>query len=321
MHIGFGIDGGATHSGLVLFDAQTKDRLLALDGGPSNPHSAGMDKAWRNIKTLIKQGLETLHLSEERLACGCLAAAGMGRESEQTAFAAFFSAWLPCPVKVCTDAEALLAGSLDSLHGYALIAGTGSMALGRDKGGRLVRAGGLGHMLGDEGSASWLGWQAVRRALKSSEQRDLSTGLLPALQEHFGLSSPQGFVDWFHQQFDKRKVAAAAPLVLSAAARQDPLAVDVVRQAARALYGLIQSVMRRLPLDACQLALGGGLLERDNLLRRQLLEMVSAGIPKAGIVYAKAGDAAWGACLLALDALENRPLSKEYTDFNERGSA
>ena len=54
MHIGFGIDGGATHSGLVLFDAQTKDRLLTLDGGPSNPHSAGMDKAWRNIKTLIK---------------------------------------------------------------------------------------------------------------------------------------------------------------------------------------------------------------------------------------------------------------------------
>ena len=306
MRIGFGIDGGATHSGLVLFDVKTRKRLLALDGGPSNPHSAGMDKAWKHIEMLIKQGLETLHLSEGHLACGCLAAAGMGREKEQAAFSAFFNDWLPCPVKVCTDGEALLAGSLDSLQGYALIAGTGSLALGRDMGGRLVRAGGLGHMLGDEGSASWLGWQAVRRALRSEEHRDLKTNMLPALQEHFGLNSPQGFVDWFHQRFDKSKVAAAAPLVLSAAARQDELAFDLVNKAARALYGLVESVMLQLPLATRQLALGGGLLERDNLLCRQLLEMFSAGCPQARLAYAKSGDAAWGACLLALDALEKQ---------------
>ncbi|MDI9520592.1 MAG: BadF/BadG/BcrA/BcrD ATPase family protein [Bacillota bacterium] len=303
MLIGFGIDGGATHSGLVLFNAQTKERLLALEGGPGNPHSIGLDKAWENIQTLIKQGLETLQLSEEHLACGCLAGAGLGREREQAAFSDFFSAWLNCPVRVCTDGEALLAGSLNSLHGYALIAGTGSLALGRNGQGHLVRAGGLGHMLGDEGSASWIGWQAVKRALKSRERRDLKTNLLPALQEHFGLSDPQGFVDWFHQQFDKSRVAAVAPLVLSAAAGQDALAMNIVESAAQVLFGLVQSVMLQMPLSTPQLALGGGLLERDNLLRRQLLELIFTSTPQVKLAYAKEGDAAWGACLMALETL------------------
>lgn len=63
---------------------------------------------------------------------------------------------------LCNDGETLLVGALESTEGYCLIAGTGSLALARDREGRTARAGGLGYMLGDEGSALWIAWQAIR---------------------------------------------------------------------------------------------------------------------------------------------------------------
>lgn len=45
---------------------------------------------------------------------------------------------------LCNDGETLLVGALESTEGYCLIAGTGSLALARDREGRTARAGGLG---------------------------------------------------------------------------------------------------------------------------------------------------------------------------------
>ncbi|MDR2158606.1 MAG: hypothetical protein LBP23_00905, partial [Treponema sp.] len=67
-----------------------------------------------------------------------------------------------------------------------LIAGTGSVALGRSGDGRLVRSGGLGYMLGDEGSAAWIGRTAIARILRSLEGRDLPSSMLRALLEKAG---------------------------------------------------------------------------------------------------------------------------------------
>ena len=53
--------------------------------------------------------------------------------------------------------------------GIVVIAGTGSVALGWD-GERFARSGGHGFLLGDEGSAYWIGREAVRSALRFEEQ-------------------------------------------------------------------------------------------------------------------------------------------------------
>lgn len=299
MRIGFGIDGGGTRSRLILFDRDIKKRLLETEGGPTNPHSVGFEQAADSIRQLITEGCAALGIPLQQLSCGCLGSAGFGRSPEKQRMTGFFKSFLACPVIICTDGEILMAGCLNSLGGHVLIAGTGSLALGRDPQGILVRAGGLGHMLGDEGSACWLGWQAVQRTLKSLEGRDLPTAMLSGLLAHFELSAPQDFIPFFHRQFDKKQVAAAAPFVLTMAKEQDPLAVDLTGQAAQALFDLIKSVCHQLPLTPLRIALGGGLLNNENPLSVKLHNLLQKQMPEAQLYTSKPQDAVWGACVLA----------------------
>ena len=299
MDIGFGIDGGGTRTRLILFETGSLRPLYQGEGGPSNPHSAGMAAAQDNLRQLLTAGCQALGIAPGDLACGCLGSAGLGRMQEQDAFLSFLRSLVPGPLKVCTDGEILLVGSTGRMEGYCLIAGTGSFALGRNQQGQVVRSGGLGHMLGDEGSASWIGWQAMRRALASREQRDLGTGLLPGLLAHYGLSAPEKAIPLFHQRFDKARVAASAPLVLTAALEKDPLAADILDQAARALFLLLNSVVIQQPHEARTFSLAGGLLERDNPLQSLLLKQVEAAWPQAATAIAQPRDAVQGACMLA----------------------
>ena len=299
MQIGFGIDGGGTRSRLRVFDLATDRTLYTGEGGPTNPHSAGELAAKQNIRHLLQAACDVLGKQLTDFACGCLGSAGLGRAREQADFHTWLTGLLACPLHVCTDGEILLVGSLNSLSGYCLIAGTGSFALGRGKNGQVVRAGGLGHMLGDEGSASWIGWQAMRRTLASVEHRDLETGMLPDLLAHYQLKEKEDSIALFHQRFDKSQVAASAPIVLGAAQKGDPLARDVIARAAQALFQLIHSVITQLPQTKVRISLAGGLLERDNALAESLFDLLRTHLPHAQTAAAAPEDAVKGACLLA----------------------
>ena len=78
---------------------------------------------------------------------------------------------------VLSDAEVAFYTMFGDRSGVLLIAGTGSIALGRDEHGRWFRAGGLGILLGDEGSGSWIGLQAVKAAIRAREERGPNTHL------------------------------------------------------------------------------------------------------------------------------------------------
>ena len=219
--IGFGIDGGGTRSRLCLFSLEDGRELGRFAGGSTNMYSVGRDAAMQNIVSLLRSS----GVSLERLKAGCLGSAGLSRPAEKEVFSDFFRRLLPqCRIYLCNDGETLLVGALKSTEGYCLIAGTGSLALARDHEGRTARAGGLGYMLGDEGSALWIAWQAIGRAMRSREGRDLETTLLADLVKHFSLSCPEDFVEMLHHRFEKAVVATAAGLVLDRV-EDDPLAV------------------------------------------------------------------------------------------------
>lgn len=292
--LGFGIDGGGTRSRLCVFQWETGRELGRFTGGSTNQYSVGPQAALANIEALLRSAGIPL----ESLAGGCLGSAGLSRPGERKLYGDFFQKLLPgCPVYLCNDGEILLVGGLQSPQGYSLIGGTGSLALGRSADGRLVRAGGLGYMLGDEGSALWIGWQAINRSLRSREGRDLETGLLPLLAAHFHLARPEDFVAMMHQRFDKATIASAARLVLERA-DTDPLAGDIAAQAVKELTLLLGSVLRRLPLENPRAALSGGVIENSPWIQRRLLQSLKDAFPRLQTVLG-AGDAVKGACLLA----------------------
>ena len=129
-------------------------------------------------------------------------------------------------VRVIPDAEAAYHAALGDAPGVLILAGTGSMALGRDARGRWARAGGLGPLLGDEGSAYWIGREWLRT---SSRGEDF------ALARRI-LASPEPVA----------RIAALAPGVLRRAQAGSPRARAILRRGQQALADLLLATARKL---------------------------------------------------------------------------
>jgi N-acetylglucosamine kinase-like BadF-type ATPase len=297
----FGIDGGGTHSRLALVDREGKV-LVRSEAGSTNIYSVTKDEVFANLSILLDSALKSAGLNMRDLAAGCFGSAGLGRAEEQKLFRAFFDSLLgrDFPVKLCTDGEILLCGGLENLEGYCLIAGTGSIALGRSRSGDLVRSGGHGYMLGDEGSAAWIGRTAIARTLRSLENRDISTGMLSAILETTGLTQSNELIKYVHHDADKAKIAGLAPAVTQSARKGDPLALDILRTGADELVLLVKSVLSQSPLiKRMELVLAGGVLEHDEIVTNRLKESLAKDFPRLAVSAPK-GTALEGACMLAL---------------------
>jgi N-acetylglucosamine kinase-like BadF-type ATPase len=300
----FGIDGGGTRSRIAVVDQDLRVLGNAV-GGSTNIYSVSKEEVFQNLTALIDTVCAQISIDKAAFTEGCLGSAGLGRPGERALFQDFFNRFLGDQVAVhlCTDGEILLCGGLQALEGFCLVAGTGSLALGRALQGPLVRAGGLGYMLGDEGSAWWIGHEAISRALRSVENRDLPTSLLLSLMQACGLEEPQDFIAYAHQKANKAEIAALAPLVTAAADQGDALALDILQQAAWELASLVESVVHRSPgVSNQELVLAGGVMEHDAIVRKRLLSILKERLPGLSAGPPK-GTALEGACLLAVQAM------------------
>jgi N-acetylglucosamine kinase-like BadF-type ATPase len=296
----FGIDGGGTHSRLAIVDRRGTV-LARTEAGSTNIYSVSKEAVFEHLAELLVPALKAAGLGKENLAAGCIGSAGLGREGERRIFRGFFDSLLgpQTPVKLCNDGEILLCGGLEGLEGYCLISGTGSMALGRSADGRMVRAGGFGYMLGDEGAAAWIGKTAIARILRSLEGRDLPSSMLEAILEKTRLTQSADLIQYVHHGADKAQVAAVAPVVTAAARKGDPLALDILHSGAAELVLLVQSVLDQSPwIKNLTLVLAGGVIEHDEILSGKLRESLSAGFPRLALTSPR-GSALEGACLLA----------------------
>jgi glucosamine kinase len=298
----FGIDGGGTRSRIAVVDADLQV-IARAEAGSTNLFSTAPEAVYRTIETLLNEVLGKVSLKPGDLAGGCIGSAGLNRPAETARFREFFIRLLGdgVPVKLVTDGEILLVGGLQALEGFCLISGTGSLALGRSADGTVVRAGGLGHQLGDEGSAWWIGHEAVSRSLRSAEGRDLPTDMLVRLTTACGLDNPGEFVGYVHHRASKADIAALAPLVTEAAGRGDLLAVNILERAAEELALMASSVMRRLAgTNSRRLAAAGGVMEHDAFVRSHLQKLLKTEYPSLEIIE-PLGTALEGACRLAVE--------------------
>jgi N-acetylglucosamine kinase-like BadF-type ATPase len=296
----FGIDGGGTYSRLAITN-RVGAILCKVEAGSTNIYSVTSEEVFQNLKTLLDLGLQKAGLEKTDLLAGCIGSAGLGRERERSLFHDFFKTLLGqhFPVKLCTDGEILICGGLASSEGYGLIAGTGSIALGRTSDGTLVRSGGFGYMLGDEGSAAWIGRSAIARSLRSQEGRDLPTAMLPNILAVAGLEQHADLINYVHLQADKAKIASLAPIVTKAARQGDLLALDILRTGAVELSLLVKSVLDQSPtIKNKTLVMAGGVLEHDEIVHNSLKELLTRDFPFLRLETPK-GNALDGACMLA----------------------
>jgi N-acetylglucosamine kinase-like BadF-type ATPase len=172
---------------------------------------------------------------------------------------------------VTSDAVIALAGATSAGHGIVVIAGTGSIAFGRNAEGRVARAGGWGYVFGDEGGGFDMVRQALRAALRMEEGWGPATSLRAALLEATGSRDANDLLHGFYgDEWPRDRVAGLAPLVDAAALEGDAAALDILNRAAQELALLAAAVRGQLwkPGEAVEVAYIGGVFQSRILLER-----------------------------------------------------
>jgi len=162
------------------------------------------------------------------------AAAGLGRALARR---------IDAPAYVFSDVESAHRGAFLGDPGIVVLAGTGSAALGDDGRGTRASAGGHGFLLGDDGSAYWIGRTALRAALAASEGTGPPTNLGAEIEQRTG-HSPESLVAMVHRRPGEREwLAMLAPVV---DASTDELAMSILAEAGRRLARLALTLRRQL---------------------------------------------------------------------------
>jgi glucosamine kinase len=220
-------------------------------------------------------------------------AAGVGREPERDELRkALRGENVASSVVVTTDIEIALAAAFADGPGIVVSAGTGSVAVGRDRTGKQHRIGGYGWQMGDEGSGYAIGRASLGAVSRAVDGRSPKTALSDRLLRATRSDDYDELVRWAAGA-SPAEVAALAPHVLAVAAAGDPLAQGIADYAARELSQLAICLVPKMDITPpIPVAVTGGLLSADQPLRKTLLAKLaeeSVFQPKDSPVDAVAG--------------------------------
>src|SRR5450631_2602353 len=200
-----GIDGGATKTLAAVLDLDGKALHLG-HAGPSNPDAVGAVAAERALLQAAEEAIGAAGIAQKALAAAVVAVAGTDTQALAARLRSLArEGWI-----VVNDVVGAWASATGAGPGVAVISGTGSNVFGVGPEGPW-RAGGWGHVLGDEGSGYWLGIQSIKAALGDREASGPPTALSEAAPAFFGLSSVEELAALLYAKpLTKGEIAALA---------------------------------------------------------------------------------------------------------------
>ena len=203
------------------------------------------------------------------------------------------------PVAVTHDAEAALYAGNAAGYGVVLIAGTGSVAYGRSPSGDEERSGGWGYLIGDEGSAFWIGKEGLRAASYDFDGRGSPTAISRHLYRDLGVADFQGVLPLLYgRPHPAPAIVAATRAVAQANSEGDRVAANIIQRGARELARAVTIVAAKLGLSDGPVYLAGGAFENVRALEQRVRQELLSALPRAA-VEPIAEEPAMGAARLA----------------------
>ena len=283
MAIYLGIDGGGSKTSCLIGDETTEHGKRS--GGPSNVVRAGEAQARESLAVAIRQACTVAHLNPSEIGNVCVGLAGAARPEISELVKRIVSELVPGKVEVVGDNVIALQAAFGDGPGVIVIAGTGSIAYGRNREGQTARAGGWGFAISDEGSGHWIGRTAVAAAIGAwDEDPELDVPLIEMLMKSWNLQTIEQLVPAANST-PPPDFAALFPAVLSLADSGDRIARDVLNQAGTQLANLAGVLLRRLFLhaEAVPVAMSGGVFGSSALVRQVFYNSLRSGYPGAVI--------------------------------------
>ena len=255
-----GIDGGGSKTSFLLVD-EYYNELCHIYSGPSNYLSVGAPAAKESISEGISQLTE-----QPNIVCGGFA--GAGRPECVAFYKEVLQSLLPAG-QIIVESDAFIAsiGAIGIDPGILLIAGTGSIVIGRDKDRVMFRVGGWGPHFGDEGSGFWIGREAVRAALRSLDTHATSE-FTQRIASGLGLKSIAEVVAaWANGNVGVPEIAGLFPEVVAMYPNEP--ANQILTAAASHLRSLVDVAARRTGVEDCRKSLSGSVASHP--IMRQLI--------------------------------------------------
>jgi len=268
-----GVDGGGTKTEVILVN-RTGTIIARTRGGSTNYQAVGGERLKLELSNLIEKITSKTKIPTNKIYCLFLGLAGAGRKSDRQAIAKLFDdSDFKDKISVDSDAIIALAGAFSNRHGIILIAGTGAICFGKNAENKVVRAGGWGYLLGDEGSGYFIGRNAIQAALKDFDGRGEKTLLRNVLESKFNLNSIDEIVPLIYRnKLDRVAIADLAPLVFDQAKEGEPVAQQIIKETGSEMGKLAKAVAVRLGFtnEKVNVALIGSIFKQRDMLINEI---------------------------------------------------
>ena len=242
-----GVDGGGSKTHAAICD-ENGTLIGAGTAGPSNWETVGLRGASDSIGDAIERALDGTGLRRSELDAAVFGLAGVDWPSDVPRLEGAFEALrLGIAPAIVNDSYIALRAGVRAPWGVVVIAGTGTVAAGRNSAGETYRTLGLGRLLGDEGSASDVGEAALRAVAREYVGRGPATSLSEGLCELMGAATVAQLLEEYSRGGERE--SNAAPVVLRHADRGDPVAIEIVEWAGAQLGEAARVVASRLAMD------------------------------------------------------------------------
>jgi N-acetylglucosamine kinase-like BadF-type ATPase len=188
-------------------------------------------------------------------------------------------------IEIVGDGEIAFEDAFGAGSGVLIIAGTGSIAYGRNGQGETARAGGWGHAISDEGSGYWIGAEAIRAALRARDRGEDSR-LLRELVDAIGARDMDDFIVRVNANPPAPDFAALAPAIIAAAGMGDSIANKVLASAGAELASIAEVLIHRLfeSSDEVGVATHGGVLTNCAQVKKTFVKQLKSQVPKCSFV-------------------------------------
>ena len=306
MDVFLGVDAGGTKTEFVLGDAERE--LARVRTGTIKRMKADSATAEANLLDGLRQIQERTGVAPQSIARCCIGTAGETVPLVTDWLRNAFAKHVGGELVIVGDVEIALDSAFFGGRGVLVLAGTGSNVAGRSANGKIVRAGGWGPALADQGSGHFIGLEGLRRGFLAIDQQR-ATRILRDAQQHWKLDSLGELIEYANAN-PAPEYSRLAPLIVSAAAEGDLVASEVLEQGGRdlaILAGLVIEHIRTIEnaagfsFSVPSVAVAGSILEKVDPVRKALADALRERYPDI-VVLDRAADPPAGALWAARQA-------------------
>lgn len=270
-----GIDGGGTRTrGILQREGKVAGKTFA---GTTRVGTVGVGESCERLLNIIADLCEQAEIESSELDAIVIGLAGVWLEDEKRRSAQLLKTLARSQrlilndLLVTSDAELALEGAFDGTEGIVMIVGTGSISLGKAGKENLVRCGGWGIEIDDEGSGAWIGREgltAVVRAIdgrgKPTKLTNQITGMFPTID----IKQPRTIVKAYADRSFEYQMLT--PVVMQCAEKGDDVCIDILQRASLHLIELLHALRKNYKSKVINVALMGGIIENNTMLEKML---------------------------------------------------